>query len=93
MTLYRTSLTVEVTDPLKLEALAVDYLHHPDQGKTPAEIQELLYEGGVFNIKKTLEFLHNPAPSYSALEVLYKPTVLYNGTTLLQVEVSEHEGE
>mgnify|MGYP003654664290 FL=1 len=52
MTLYRTSLTVEVTDSLKLEAFAVDYLQHPDQGKTPAEIQELLYEGGAFDVKK-----------------------------------------
>ncbi len=80
MTLYRTSLTVEVTDPLKLEALAVDYLQHPDQGKTPAEIQELLYEGGAFDVKKTLE-------------VLYKPAVIYNGTTLLRIEAHDYEGE
>ena len=57
MTLYRTSLTVEVTDPLKLEAFAVDYLQHPDQGKTHEEVQELLYEEGAFDVKKTLEVL------------------------------------
>tara|TARA_R100000951_G_scaffold81730_2_gene69407 strand:- start:1787 stop:2029 length:243 start_codon:yes stop_codon:yes gene_type:complete len=80
MTLYRTSLTVEVTDSLNLESFAVDYLQHPDQGKTPAEIQELLYEGGVFDVKKTLE-------------VLYKPAAIYNGTTLLRIEAHDYEGE
>lgn len=80
MTLYRTSLTVEVTDSLKLEAFAVDYLQHPDQGKTHEDVQELLYEEGAFDVKKTLE-------------VLYKPAAIYNGTTLLRIEAHDYEGE
>ena len=80
MTLYRTSLTVEVTDPLKLEAFAVDYLQHPDQGKTEQEIQDILFDDEDFQI-------------VNALTVLYKPAVVYNGTTLLRIEVYEYEGE
>ena len=78
MTLYNTDLIMDVTDAAALEVSAIEFL--AGQGKTEQEIQDTLFDGGVFEIVK-------------ALTVLYKPAVVYNGTTLLRIEVYKYEGE
>ena len=78
MTLYHTDLIMDVTDTADLEISAIEFLE--SQGKTEQEIQDILFDDEDFQI-------------VNALTVLYKPAVVYNGTTLLRIEVYEYEGE
>jgi len=78
MTLYHTDLIMDVTDTAALEISAIEFLEA--QGKTEQEIQDILFDDEVFQI-------------VNALTVLYKPAVVYNGTTLLRIEVYKYEGE
>jgi len=69
---------MDVTDTAALEISAIEFLEA--QGKTEQEIQDILFDDEVFQI-------------VNALTVLYKPAVVYNGTTLLRIEVYKYEGE
>jgi len=71
MDAYKIALVISVSDIAALESAANSRLL--EQGKTPVEVSEILYDDGVFSI-------------IDSLTLLYTPSVLYSGTSLGGVE-------
>ena len=75
MDVYKIALVISVPDIAALESAGNSLLL--EQGKTPVEISEILYDDGGFSI-------------IDALTLLYTPSVLYSGTSLECVEASKN---
>ena len=85
MSQYRVTLKLDVYDEPTLELLVVSSLQ--DQGKTPEEIQELLYDEGAFQPEKALGVIYVPLSSFTELDLSF-PSV-----ELLQTNISTWEDQ